>query len=292
LLLHRLTLHTGQINRHKNGQDPNEQTRFKFPRTNSYDGTASLVRPLQHETDSREAYHQSSTSWQSSRGSYNPRGSARGGRGRAGRLHHHRTLVLNNNTPANTVADNQKNMKPATQPSSAWVTKNDRHLQLINTTVYEKESQQRAKAIEETRQQKLKLRDEREKRKFASRLQQAGHNSSTSKNINGTIVDIEGIPFRVTKNGDRLMKVAGDPHPPSATPKTTMMWGVRFIRSKKGNLYRAVIIKAQRYEIPSFDNIRIYTGFELTHSIPGGRQEFRRLTNLARCSQLRVFPFL
>lgn len=160
-------------------------------------------------------------------------------------------------------------MKTATPSStgSAWVTKNDRHLQLINTTVYEKESQQRAKAIEETRQQKLKQRDEREKRKFASRLQQAGHNPSASRSINGTIIDIEGIPFRVTKNGDRLMKVAGDPHPPSATPKTTMMWGVRFIRSKKGNLYRVGIIKAQRYEIPSFDHSRVQISWFRTNTL-------------------------
>lgn len=150
----------------------------------------------------------------------------RGGRGRGARLHHNRTLILNNSSEAgNTSAASQENEKPSGQSSStgsAWVTKNDRHLQLINTSVYEKDSQQRAKAMEETRQQKLKQKNEREQRKIASRFQRSGHNgqdSSASRNINGSIVDIEGISFRVTKNGDRLMKVAGKSYPAKSITK-------------------------------------------------------------------------
>lgn len=162
----------------------------------------------------------------------------------------------------------------ASSTGSTWVSKTDRHLQLINTSVFEKESQQRTKALEESRQQKLKQKDEREKRRFAKQLQRSSNNfydPSASKSVNGTMIDIEGIPFRVTKNGDKLMKVAGedshagayklvgrinnlvidlqylgDPHPPSATPKTWLSGGTRFFRSKKGNLYRAGIVKAHR----------------------------------------------
>lgn len=76
---------------------------------------------------------------------------------------------------------------------------------------------------------------------------------------------VEGIRFRVTKDGSKLVKVpgaplssphrarvaahlcSGDPNAPKATPKITVIGGVKFYRSKNGNMYRQAIVKAQRY---------------------------------------------
>lgn len=57
---------------------------------------------------------------------------------------------------------------------------------------------------------------------------------------------IQGIRFRVTQRGSKLVKVPGDINPASATPKITFVGGVKFHRSKNGNLYRDGILKAQR----------------------------------------------
>ncbi|KUJ11153.1 uncharacterized protein LY89DRAFT_654880 [Mollisia scopiformis] len=186
------------------------------------------------------------------------RGSGRGSR--VPQVHRNRTLVLNGNNSTTSIntpqgVNNDENAKingQASTTGSAWVSKTDRHLQIINTSIYEKESQLRTKAIEETRQQKLRERGERDKKRFTKQLQRSANNaysSSTSKSINGTIVDIEGIAFRVTKNGDKLIKVPSDPHPPSATPKTWSSGGILFFRSKNGNLYRAGIVTAHRRKI-------------------------------------------
>jgi len=50
----------------------------------------------------------------------------------------------------------------------------------------------------------------------------------------------------VVKNGSKLVKVPGDENAAKLTPKTATIGGVRFYRSKNGNLYRSGIVKAQR----------------------------------------------
>src|SRR4029450_13381840 len=54
--------------------------------------------------------------------------------------------------------------------TSSWVTKNDRHLQLINYSVYKKDAQARTVALEQTRRQKLALRDKQDRAKLISHL--------------------------------------------------------------------------------------------------------------------------
>jgi hypothetical protein len=182
---------------------------------------------------------------------------------------------------------------------SAWVTKQDRHLQLINTSIFEQESQKRVKAIEQTRQQKLKQRDEREKARFVKHLQRSG-----GSNYNGSVaratgmlgnheVDVNGIRFRVAQNGSKLVKVPGEDWPTIAsvytglggpvmslrrpgdlnaaksTPKSAMIGGVRFYRSKSGNMYRSGTIKAHRYGQSPLDLIqpvRRYNGANPFHA--------------------------
>lgn len=77
---------------------------------------------------------------------------------------------------------------------------------------------------------------------------------------------MEGIRFRVANNGSKLVKVPGAPQSsllyawflahilmsgdlngPKATPKMALVGGVKFHRSKNGNMYRQAIVKAHRY---------------------------------------------
>ena len=192
-------------------------------------------------------------------------------------MHRNRTLVLNSGTPTGTPPNGQseENSAPENSTPSAWVAKNDRHLQLINTSVFEKESRQRIKAMEETRQQKLKQKDQREKWKITQHLQRQDSNYSPhGDETRSHEVTIQGVRFRVMKNGSKLelvnhsgedkqmraawqesqidglvmdLRCTGDPNAANKTPRSAIIGGVKFHRSKHGNLYRAGIIKAYRY---------------------------------------------
>jgi hypothetical protein len=247
-------------------------------RANSY----SSMEPRQfdkHIANAPQDYAQPSAAWRPNRGGYSSR-AHRGGK--PGPVHRNRTLVLNGNSTSTSedsaTPHSAENSNPKTGP--AWVTKKDRHLQLINTNIFEKNSQIRAKAMEETRKQKLMQRDAREKLKFSKHLQRLAvnsygapgpqsHSATTAVNYE---IDVQGIQFRVAKNGSKLIKVPGE-RPPTATkyiqgdlctqgpdllcsgdlnaakatPKTALIGGVRFYRSKNGNMYRSGIIKARRY---------------------------------------------
>ncbi len=167
----------------------------------------------------------------------------------------------------------------ASDASTSWVSKTDRHLQLINSAVYEKESHNRAKAIEETRRLKMRQRDESEIAKLKGFvIHQARANPAMPTNTAGTgksgryEVDVDGIRFVVAKNGSKLIKISGradfdggmagsvaEVHSGdvgASTPKTAMVGGVKFYRSKNGNLYRDGILRAHRYVSP-FRPIRL-----------------------------------
>ena len=276
------TTSQGQINRHKNGQQPDQEAQFIPPSQNrSYPGKGSVVQLDIHTLTSSTA----NTGWQLNRGGFSSRGYMRGGR--PSQVHRNRTLVLNgsNSTPLTTgdMATNDENLQPnRLNPAQAWVSKTDRHMQLINSSIFEKDSQQRAKAMEETRQQKLKQRDEREKARFNKHLHRAGGSSSNGQSLRANHVagdyeiTIQGIGFRVAKNGSKLVKVPGekmqkpltgkiagfdrsvidlrypgDRNAAKSTPKTALIGGVRFYRSKTGNMYRSGVIKAYRYGLRS-----------------------------------------
>lgn len=155
---------------------------------------------------------------------------------------------------------------------TSWVSKTARHRQLINSSVYERENQNRAKAIETTRRQQLADRNARETAKLSNHFQrQMGggasvrSGSSDSPSIGHHEIELNGIRFRVVQNGSKLVKLPGgllstrsgtlntthfplgDVHSPSETPKVATIGGVKFHRSRNGNLYRHGILKAQRY---------------------------------------------
>jgi len=184
-------------------------------------------------------------------------------------VHRHRTLILNGKSQGKpTDTDSGGNSDAST---SSWVTKTDRHLQLINSSVYEKESQNRTRAIEQTRRQKRVMKDERERAKLVSHLNRMANNGvmappgqQSQASTDKYEIAIQGIRFVVAKNGSKLVKVPGASrsHPANlvsshtstgtsnsaeTTPKMAVVGGVRFYRSKNGNLYRHGIVKAQRY---------------------------------------------
>ena len=107
------------------------------------------------------------------------------------------------------------NLEPSIEQKSGWITKRDRHMQLINSSVFDKETRARSKAIEETRIQRAQQRDERERLKIKKHLQflSAAERPSTSypttpKSMLHELI-INDIHFRVVDGGSKLSRVAG-----------------------------------------------------------------------------------
>ncbi|KAH7397921.1 hypothetical protein BKA64DRAFT_673125 [Cadophora sp. MPI-SDFR-AT-0126] len=209
-LLNQISQLAGQINRHKNGQVSGQQDQIQ----QGYGG-----------------YPQPSAGWGGGRGGY--RGS-RGSRGffRGGRhnhLHRNKSLVLNASSAPST--SNNENIHPTeTGNTTAWISKIDRgHRQIVNATVFEKETRHRVKSMEELRLQKLKRRDQQERAKLEKRI----------KAEKTREVTVGGGVFRVSETGGKLEKISG------ATPKMGIVSGIKFYRSKNGNMYRDTSIKIQ-----------------------------------------------
>ncbi|EPE36626.1 CCCH zinc finger [Glarea lozoyensis ATCC 20868] len=255
-ILARIGQLAGQINRHKNNQGPDSQPTYSPSARSSPYPSKSLNPRLQTTSHAGKDYSQRSAGW-SARGSYSGRG-YRGGKPAA--PHRNRSLVLNGATASPATRDNpvdtqhSENTPPlVTNNNPSWVTKKDRHFQLINTSVYEKESQNRTKAIEETRKQKAIERDAREKAKFNRHIQRIASHSAlnashsvrpaSSHSSNSYELTVQGVKFLVQKDGSKLVKVSGEA---KSTPKTAVIAGTKFHRSKNGNMYRAGIIKAYR----------------------------------------------
>ncbi|CAK7198651.1 hypothetical protein SEUCBS139899_001315 [Sporothrix eucalyptigena] len=183
--------------------------------------------------------------------SYQPLPYAGRGRGGSYRVkkpgpYRNRTLVLNGSgsSSRSDAADGGDSSAASDSGSgSAWVARVDRHRQLINADVYEKDAQARARAMEQTRLQSQQKRDARERQKLQSHLQQTRGRSGTSTPYQ---IVIEGIPFAVAKNGSKLVKLPGDTNSAASTPKTAVVGGVKFYRSKNGNLYRHGVVRAQQ----------------------------------------------
>ena len=174
--------------------------------------------------------HPSTAPWRSSRVAPYSRGR---GRGRAGRIvanpHRNRTLVLNNvstlslpsaggpSPDCNKTFRSEDEEPISVQSTDRWVTKRDRHMQLINSLVYDKETQARNKAMEETRRQKALENGQREKHKIARHLKSltfcAGQASDVAREVT-----IDGLRFRVDDGGSKLVRIRSkDRHQGSAS---------------------------------------------------------------------------
>ncbi|KAK6342917.1 hypothetical protein TWF718_008295 [Orbilia javanica] len=283
-LLARISQLAGQINRHKASVASSSPSRPQHQQS-SYPTTRHQPYPPPHAHHSHHASHRGH-SWAPSRGASSYRSRGRGGR-QMPTGHRNRTLVLNSSAPASgansrgetpttgtddeamtdvndavTVSAPPGSNGSTTAPNSgSWVAKRDRHMQLINSSVYDQHLQTRAKAIEQTRQDKLKKKEESEKAKLRSFLQGSkqygivntvGRVKSKPTNVatyQHEIV-INGARYKITVDGSKLVKVSDDAKKP--TPKTAVVGGVTFYRSKGGNLWRAgVVRKKQRSDQPA-----------------------------------------
>lgn len=202
-----------------------------------------------HVAPSTSQHHPGYTSsWRRGRGAYPYH---RGRHHAQVPVYRNRTLVLNGSSQgrAAEASDSGANSDSST---SSWVTKNSRHLQLINSSVYEKEPQSRATTLRQTLQQKRLAQDERERAKLLNHFNHMANadvaappGQSGRASANRYEINIQGIPFVVAKSGSKLVRVPGS-NPALPTPKMAVVAGVRFCRSKNGNLYRQGIVKAQR----------------------------------------------
>ena len=233
--------------------------------------TAGQINRHKNQQERRDEHPTKRHSWAPVRGA--PYGRARGRAGRTVPPVRNRTLVLNNPVPsassveASPLSDLNSALSdgatPNVQPvlTQTWVSKNDRHKQLINPAVYEKEREGRMRDLEHTRQLKLAHKDERERSKIQRHLQKFSRPTPDQGSSHEVLVG--GVPFRVSHGGSRLVKTSGEasltnvaPRRPlialanaafaGDTPKRTVVGGVTFLRSKHGNLYRSGMVKNKK----------------------------------------------
>lgn len=185
------------------------------------------------------------------------------------RAHQHRTLHFNaSGTPQNPSSDADS----ADASTPRWVARNDRHRQLINADVYEKDAQSRAKAVEETRRRKQTGQRRGERAQFKAFLTSGQAGATVSSNADGAAVPneitIDGIRFRVLAGGKKLAKIAGayltnsvsndfsiliiscvpdGLNELASTPKFAVVAGVKFHRTRTGNLVPNRVVQDHRY---------------------------------------------
>ena len=157
------------------------------------------------------------------------------GRGRIGRMnpsHRNRSLIINqpierladSTVVAQTLSDENAGISPveqapntSTTKSSTWVSKRDRHMQLINTSIYDKEIQARQKAIDETQRQKIHQQGQLEKARIAKHILLVSNNASrsvasiASTELTHHEISIDGVRFQVLKGGSKLSRILGKP---------------------------------------------------------------------------------
>lgn len=240
----------GQINRHKN-----QQSGPRFPPNSHPAHHRRMLRFKTRDNNTANAYQDNSHRHASS-----PYPARQNRIGRPPAAHQHRTLHLNGD---NSNASRSASSGAETPPG--WVSRTDRHRQLINANVYERESQTRAKAIEQTRQKKINGYRQREKTQFNEFLKhQAGASSAQTNSTGQNELTVQGVQFRVMDGGKKLVKipgackihnvpdlralpVAGAANSSSRTPKTATVAGVKFFRTKTGNLVASRFVNDQRY---------------------------------------------
>jgi hypothetical protein len=155
--------------------------------------------------------------------------------------------------------------------SNGWVAKRDRHMQLINSAIYDKEAQARTKAISETQKLKAARRTKAEEAKVmtyvhgnARQLPTVFPAQATAQRSTSYQILVNDVPFQVARGGSKLIKLSSaglqpweinsrtgspildDPTTANTTPKRVTVGGVTFVRSKKGNLHRLGAVASKR----------------------------------------------
>lgn len=165
----------------------------------------------------------------------------------------------------------KQNKQGLVNHGTSWVAKNDRHMQLINSSIFDKETLLRSKAMDETRRQKALQRSQMEKQKITKHLRTLTYpryQASSAQHSGATTpmyrILVNGLSFCVMDGGSKLQRIRSkdfaasswlsSPHlhdldPEDSmrpTPRTAVIGGVTFFRSRNGNLYRSGLVKANR----------------------------------------------
>jgi hypothetical protein len=144
-------------------------------------------------------------------------------------------------------------------------------MQLINSAIYDQETQARAKAMEESRKAKEQNKAHIERAKVLNYAQDVGRQypgPAVPQVAAGPSAEYQvyfnDIPFRVSRGGSKLIRVSGaapsgatlakraglplldDPSTANNTPKRVTIAGVTFVRSKNGNLHRLGAVTSRR----------------------------------------------
>ncbi|MBE7181718.1 MAG: hypothetical protein INR71_11030, partial [Terriglobus roseus] len=196
---------------------------------------------IQEHFDQQEAGggHYSHGSWAPRRGS--PYGVRRGGRyPRAGRAsYRNRTLVAP--TPTAAGADGAVDSAPSS--SGRFFATTGRHMQLINSTIYDRVTQQKQEDVQKALAARRQHRAAEEAARLKSFFAGAGSHAHSQTQLHD--IDVNGVQFRVADGGSKLIKSSS--HPAALVPKRASVGGVTFFRSKNGNLYRAGIVKPKQW---------------------------------------------
>ncbi|RAL09786.1 CCCH zinc finger protein [Aspergillus homomorphus CBS 101889] len=250
-LMAKISQLAGQINRHKNQQPHSDSPYTSEIPAGQY---ASRHVPARGR------------GWAPYRGRQYPRGRA------VAAPHRHRTLILNNTTTSGTPGSTPSagaGTDTEGETNNKWVAKRDRHMQLINSAIYDKEAQSRAKAMEESRKAKSQKKAQIEQARVLRYAQGHGRMyqptpgfAAPPPSVATTAVAagdpaaaaaaaeyqvlVNEVPFRVARGGSKLIRVSDDPNTANNTPKRVTIAGVVFVRSKNGNLHRLGAVTSKR----------------------------------------------
>jgi len=180
----------------------------------------------------------------------------------------------------------------AAAAASGWVAKRGKHMQLINASVYDQHVQDRTKAAAKTLAEKIKRKEALEKSKL-NRLMQGSQGATRD-------LEVGGERYRLAAGGNKLVRVSGEDrstlcqghlagrsnsvnvtvlHAGSttiSTPKQAVIGGVRFQRSRNGNLWRAGLVRASR-SVQHIRNAFLQTAPRWTPLTPGPTGHHRRI---------------
>ena len=153
-----------------------------------------------------------------------PYGYARGRARNAVASHRNRTLVMNNSASKSDelsggkaagtgIRTDSELQTQSPKSAGAWVSKRDRHMQLINTSVYDRVSQERVRSMEATSHSKQRrqsdLQKARLRKHFQSFTQSNTNANERSPSRTAREIEINCIRFRLADGGSKLMRVSG-----------------------------------------------------------------------------------
>ena len=155
-------------------------------------------------------------------------------RGRIGKTatftHRNRTLVINNATASNAqfVANREVGSTSKldttealelgiTIPSNStsWVSRRDRHMQLINSSILGKEACARGEVLEYSQRQKFPDRKQKDKQKpnknfqlFIGGIEKSSSLTLAEPGLSSYYLDVDGLRFQVLNGGSKLRRVS------------------------------------------------------------------------------------